>query len=80
MNKSQHVVQTRDGNWVVRRSGTSRASRVFPSQRDAVQYARDAARKESADVYVHRNDGTISGRDSYRSDTSQLERKQLTIL
>ena len=75
MNKSQHVVQTRDGNWAVRKSGAARASRVFPTQADAVQYARDAARKEGAEMYVHRGDGTITDRDSYRTDSSTSYRK-----
>jgi hypothetical protein len=64
-NSQQHVVPSRDGGWAVRRSGASRASRLFPTQRDAVQYAREIARKEGAELYVHRGDGTIRDRDSY---------------
>jgi Uncharacterized protein conserved in bacteria (DUF2188) len=69
MSKSQqHVVPNRDGGWAVRRSGAYRASRVFPTQRDAVQYAREIARKEGAELYIHRGDGTIKDRDSYGAD------------
>jgi hypothetical protein len=67
-NSQQHVVPNRDGGWAVRRSGASRASRVFPTQRDAVHYAREIARKEGAELYVHRGDGTIRDRDSYGVD------------
>jgi hypothetical protein len=76
MNKSQHVVPNRDGNWAVRRSGSSKASRVFPTQKDAVHYARETARKEGAEMYIHRNDGTVTGRESYRSDSSESPRKR----
>lgn len=68
MNKSQHVVPNRNGGWAVRRSGAFRASRVFPTQRDAVQYAREIARKEGAELYVHSGDGTIRNRNSYGAD------------
>ncbi len=74
MDKSQHVVPSRDGRWAVRRSGASRASRVFPTQKDAVEYARDVARKERADLYVHRGDGTIRDRDSYGADANSASR------
>jgi hypothetical protein len=68
MSNSQHVVPNRDGGWAVRRSGAFRASRVFPTQRDAVQYAREIARRDGAELYVHRGDGTIRNRDSYGAD------------
>lgn len=69
MHKSQqHVVPKHGGGWAVRRSGASRASRVFLTQRDAVQYAREIARKEGAELYVHRDDGTVRNRDSYGAE------------
>ena len=69
MNKSQqHVVPKHDGGWAVRRSGASRASRVFLTQRDAVEYAKEIARKESGELYVHRGDGTIRERDTFGAD------------
>jgi len=68
MTKSQHVVPNRDGGWAVRKDGAYKASRVFPRQREALQYAREIARRDGAELYVHRGDGTISERDSYRED------------
>ena len=68
MSKSkQHVVPTVRGGWAVRRSGASRASRIFTTQQDAVTYAKEVARREGSDVYVHRVDGTITKRDTYES-------------
>jgi len=69
MRKSkQHVVPKQSGGWAVRKSGASRASRVFETQYDAVTYARQLARKEGSELYVHGLDGTIRERDSYGSD------------
>jgi Uncharacterized protein conserved in bacteria (DUF2188) len=64
----QHVVPSQRGGWAVRRSGASRASRVFETQRDAVSYARHVARKEGAALYIHDRDGTIRHRDTYGPD------------
>jgi hypothetical protein len=74
MTKSQHVVPNRHGGWAVRRAGSSRASRVFRTQRDAVQYAKQIASREGAELYVHRGDGTIADRDSYAASPMPLER------
>jgi len=65
---TQHVAPSQRGDWVVRRSGASRASRVFKTRRDAVAYARDRARKAGSVLYIHAWDGTIQQRDSFGSD------------
>ena len=68
--KSQHVVTNPKGGWAVRQSGASRASKTFSKQGDAENFARNAARKEGSEVFIHRRDGTIRDVDSYRSDPS----------
>lgn len=62
-----HVVP-RNGTWVVRKEGHSRAASVHTTQREAIATARDLARNESGEVVIHRRDGRISSRDSYHSD------------
>jgi hypothetical protein len=66
--KDQHVAPNPRGGWSVRQSGAARATRVFDRQEDAVKYARDIAKKESSELYVHRRDGTIREKDSYGRD------------
>ncbi len=66
--KAQHVVPGANGGWAVRQAGASRASKTFDTQDAAIQYARDRARREHAELYVHRKDGTIRDRNSYGSD------------
>lgn len=68
MKKDQHVVANPRGGWSVRHTGAARATRVFDKQEDAVHYARDIARKESSELYVHRRDGTIREKNSYGKD------------
>jgi hypothetical protein len=70
MAKAHHVVPRIDGRWSVRQTGASRASRVFTTQADAVSYARAQAQKESGELYIHRQDGTVRSRDSYGREAS----------
>lgn len=65
---ARHVMQNPNGGWSVRQSGSSRATKVFGSQADAVKFAKHAAKKEASEVYVHRSDGTIRQYDSYAHD------------
>lgn len=65
MKKSLHVVPNQSGCWDVRKSGATRASRVFESRKDAVDYARNLSRKENSGLYIHRKDGTVSHKDPY---------------
>ena len=52
--RSQHVVPNSKGEWVVRRSGSARATRVFESRHRAVEYAKRLAQKSGAELYIHR--------------------------
>lgn len=64
----QHVVPNREGGWSVRKSGASKATKVFRTRDDAIAYARSLAQRQSSELYVHRKDGTIRDRDSYGAD------------
>lgn len=66
--KSKHVVHNPGGGWKVKSGGASRASKVFDKQSDAIAYARSAARKDNAELFVHGRDGTIRERNSYGKD------------
>ena len=71
---SKHVVPSSDGRWAVRQSGAARATKVFDKKEDAVTYARNEAKKQSGELYIHRKDGTILGRDSYGRDPTPRKR------
>ena len=65
--RNLHVVPRTEG-WVVRSEGSSRATSVHASQRDAIDAARKIARKEAAEVVIHGKSGRIRERDSYGYD------------
>jgi len=46
--RSNHVVPSKErGGWVVKKSGSTKASRSFGRKEDAVKYGRKLSRKES---------------------------------
>jgi Uncharacterized protein conserved in bacteria (DUF2188) len=65
--KSQHVVPRGDG-WSVRSSGAIRASGTFSTQREAIDVARERAKKGGAVLYIHGSDGRIRERSTYERD------------
>lgn len=65
--KGLHVVPHGTG-WAVRRAGASRASRLFGTQKEAVEDARQRARSEAGELYIHGTDGRIRERNTYGAD------------
>lgn len=65
--KGQHVVP-RDGGWAVRRSGSDKVTRMFETQREAISAAREIARNQRTELYIHGRDGLIRERESYGND------------
>lgn len=65
--KGQHVVPS-GGSWSVRVAGASRSSGTFATQREAVAVARERARDQGTELYIHGRDGRIRARDSYGAD------------
>jgi hypothetical protein len=64
----KHVVPSMSGGWAVRNSGSIRASRLFDTQSEAVEFGRLAAKKEATELFIHRRDGTVQSRSSYGND------------
>ena len=64
---SQHVVP-RDNKWAVRKTGSDRVTRKFDTQREAIQVARNLARKQKSVVYIYGSNGQIRKRESYAND------------
>lgn len=65
--KNQHVVPHEDG-WAVRRAGADRATKVVPTQKEAEELAREIARNNASEVFIHGRNGQIRERDSYGND------------
>jgi hypothetical protein len=67
MGKNQHVVP-KDGQWAVRGAGNIKATRIFATQSEAIDAAREIARKQGSDLVIHRKDGRIREKNSYGND------------
>jgi hypothetical protein len=66
-NKSKHVAPSATGGWVVRTYGSTRATRKFPTQQEALSFGRDLAIRHSRDLYIHGQDGGVREKLSYRA-------------
>lgn len=51
-----HIIKRKDG-WAVKRQGSSKASKVYTNQEDAVQGAKNM--KSTSEIVVHKRDGSI---------------------
>ncbi len=65
--KDIHVVPHEQG-WATRKEGAGRAGVVTPTQKQAIDKARDQARRDKVEVVIHRKDGRIRNSDSYGND------------
>jgi len=73
--KDIHVVPHKQG-WATRKEGASRAGVVTPTQKQAIDKARDQARRDKVEVVIHRKDGRIRDSDSYGNDPNPPKDKK----
>jgi hypothetical protein len=62
-----HVVPHTDG-WATKKESAERAGHVTHTQQEAIDLARNQARRENVEVVIHRKDGQIRDSDSYGND------------
>lgn len=65
--RNQHVVPTND-RWAVKGAGSSRATKVFDTQREAIERGREIARNQRSELLIHRRDGSIREKNTYGRD------------
>jgi hypothetical protein len=65
--KNVHVVKHGDG-WAVKKEGNQRASSVHPTQKEAIDVGREAAKTERAELVIHDRGGKIRDKDSFGND------------
>lgn len=63
----QHVVPHSEG-WAVKPAGGDRASSVHRTQQEAVDRAREIARNQGTELFIHGANGQIRERDSHGHD------------
>ena len=67
MTKNQHVVPL-NGQWAVKGEGNNRATKVTPTQKGAIEIAKEIAKNNNSELVIHRPDGRIREKNSYGSD------------
>ena len=65
--KNQHVVP-RGENWAVQGAGNQKATRIVPTQKEAIKIAREIAINQSSELFIHRQNGQFRERNSYGND------------
>ena len=68
MGKNQHVTPHPLGGWQVKGAGNSRATVKTNTQAQARDIARDIARNQKSELYIHRPNGQIRAKDSFGHD------------
>jgi len=65
--KNYHVVPRGD-SWAVKGAGNDRATRLAGTQAEAIEIAREYARNQASELYIHRPNGQIREAWSYGND------------
>lgn len=65
--KGLHVTP-RGGKWAIRKAGSERAARVVDTQQEAVSIAKERAKREGSELYIHGRNGRIRERSTYGKD------------
>ena len=69
--KSQFVVP-RGSKWAVRKEGSTRVTKRFDTQREAIEAAKRIARNQGAVLYIFGSDGRIRKRHALGNDTPPM--------
>lgn len=70
-----HVVPHKAG-WATKKEGAKRAGLTTDTQKQAIERARDQAKREKVDVVIHGRDNKIRDSDSYGSDPNPPKDKR----
>ena len=69
-NRDQHVTKRPDG-WAVVRHGSTKATRTYKTQQEAIEHGELLAYKYSARLFIHKSDGTVRKTYDYRRNKKQ---------
>ena len=58
-NSAQHVIPNFDGLWVVKRSGSVKATKKFRTKAEAIRYARNLGKITPTVIFIHDKDGKV---------------------
>ena len=61
---NQHVVP-KGKQWAVKKSNSTKATKIFNTQKEAIIHAKNIAKNKNTGLFVHGQDGRIKDRKSY---------------
>lgn len=64
--KNQHVIPHVEG-WAVKGEGNSRATKVFYTQQEAIEFGRIVAINQRSELIIHNRKGVERDRHNYRN-------------
>ena len=64
---NQHVTP-KDGRWQVKRAYSPKATKLFDTQKEAIDFGRNIARNQKTELVIHNKQGVIRDKDSYGKD------------
>jgi len=64
---NQHITP-KAGKWQVKRENSHRATKLFDTQKAAIEYGRKIAKKQQSELVIHNRHGVIRDKDSYGND------------
>lgn len=64
---TQHVVHHPMG-WALKKGGSNRATKIFTTQTEAINFGREVSRNQGAEFFIHGRNGRIRERNSYGND------------
>lgn len=62
---NSHHVLPRNGQWIVKRAGDSRASHIYETQSEAKRMGRDIAKNQGTSLFIYGKDGRLRDRHYY---------------
>jgi uncharacterized protein YdaT len=71
----RYVIPYHEREWAIRNEGSERVEKVFDNKKEAVQQARQEARKANASLTIQKRDGRVQQRISY--NPNKRARKQV---
>ena len=73
--EDRYVIPYHERKWAIRNEGSKRVEKVFTNNKEAVQQARQEARKANASLTIQKRDGRVQQRISY--NPNKRARKQV---
>lgn len=64
----QHVTPHPDGGWQVKGAGNSKATSRHTTQKQAIDAAKQTAKNQKSELFIHKPNGQIRDRSSYGND------------